>query len=108
MDWQAQLGKPPREMWSHTGKCQCGRRTFLVGQCSCGIRGEALGKLSRAKEEGFDGEPDMGNGVAYSLACCGSSTSLFVSDAMVKEMAVAAQGAKGGARTLLNGIVAIT
>ena len=29
-DWE---NNPPREMWKHTGKCSCGRRTFLFGQC---------------------------------------------------------------------------
>ena len=102
------MGKPAREMWSHTGKCQCGRRTILFGQCSRCLRGEALDKLSRAKEEGLEDEPDMGSDVAYSLACTASSTSLFVSDVMAKELAMAAQGAKAGTRTLLNGVVAAT
>jgi hypothetical protein len=29
-DWE---NNPPREMWKHTGKCSCGRQTFLFGQC---------------------------------------------------------------------------
>ena len=108
VDWQMLLGRPPREMWSHTGKCQCGRRTFLFGQCPRCIRDEALDRLSKAQEEHLEDDTELGSGVAYSLASTSSTTSLFVSDAMVKELSLAAQDAKGGVKTLLHGTVSVT
>ena len=47
VEWQVLLGRPPREMWSHTGKCQCGRRALLFGQCPRCIRDEALDRLKK-------------------------------------------------------------
>ena len=46
--------------------------------------------------------------MAYSLASTSSATSLFVSDAMVKELSLAAQDAKGGVKMLLHGTVSVT
>ena len=33
ISWTEWFDNPSREMWKHTGKCACGRRTFLFGQC---------------------------------------------------------------------------
>ena len=45
------LSSRPRAMWAHTGRCQCGRRTWLFGRCIKCIRAEAQEKLAEGQEE---------------------------------------------------------
>ena len=52
-DWSH---NPPREMWKHTGKCSCGRRTFLFGQRMRCIAEEAGLEARPEDEEAVPGE----------------------------------------------------
>ena len=45
MSWDAALNSPARLVWSHDGKCACGKRTYLFGQCPTCIRQEEGDRL---------------------------------------------------------------
>ena len=45
-----------RERWAHSGRCQCGRRTFLFGRCPTCINEEAA-EMKQEAERRVDEEP---------------------------------------------------
>ena len=50
--WQQLIeGKRPRVMWSHSGRCSCGKRTYLFGACSACIQNEAKVRHEEATEQ---------------------------------------------------------
>ena len=44
-------------MWEHSGRCLCGRRSYLFGQCPHCLREEAQEQEQRRQEERFNGDP---------------------------------------------------
>jgi len=49
--WQELLERRPKEVWEHSGKCACGKRTYLFGQCPGCIRDEAAEALQEGQEK---------------------------------------------------------
>ena len=54
MPWEAVLASVPKDMWTHSGRCFCGRKTYLFGRCPKCIREEAQDALDVAKEGAED------------------------------------------------------
>ena len=55
------LQEPPQLMWEHSGKCLCGKRSYLFSQCRYCLQEEALEQERRRQEEQFGEGPRPGS-----------------------------------------------
>ena len=49
--WNQWLEESPRQMWEHNGKCQYGRRSYMMALCAHCIRSESRARHADALEE---------------------------------------------------------
>merc|ERR1712051_387097 len=55
------LQEPPQLMWEHSGKCLCGKRSYLFSQCRYCLQEEAQEQERRRQEEQFGEGPRPGS-----------------------------------------------